>query len=391
MNSKSEIQLALKITTAASIILIAILSIIITSSFYASREWAYREFNEKVKMFTEWPRILNEVTKWDIGTMPWFIKKRSWPRDIVIIDDDGNIIKNELFDFTHNDIISLLRSENGRIDIKEIWEVSFLTYRQQIWGYSIFIFEDMERVYDFHFRLAIIAFLWSIIGFVIIFFLSRYLARLTIRPIQEHNKELESYSHNVAHELRTPLSVMRSNLELLRIKPENRFIQSTDDEISNMEHIIESLLFLAKPTRNTNENKKIDIIKITEECIEKYKLQEDIQWEKWNNQIKESIDGELYKRMFTNLIENAIKYKSGWSILVEIKDTVLSIKNTIEKEIPEEELLKLTKSFYQRDTSRNTEWYWLWLALVEKITKIFGWKMHISCTKNTFSVEIKMK
>jgi signal transduction histidine kinase len=73
---------------------------------------------------------------------------------------------------------------------------------------------------------------------------------------------------------------MRSNLELLRIKPENRFIQSTDDEISNMEHIIESLLFLAKPTRNTNENKKIDIIKITEECIEKYKLQEDIQWEK---------------------------------------------------------------------------------------------------------------
>ena len=439
MNEKTEIQLALKITTAASIILILILSIIIASSFYASREWLYREFSGKVRALTEWPKILNEVTKWDIGSMPWFIKKRSWPRDIVIIDDDGNVIKNELFDFTHDDIRSLLRSENGTINTKEIWEISYLTYRQKLWGYSLFMFEDMERIYDFHFRLIIIALFGSIFSFVIIFFLAKYLARLSIRPIQEHNKELESYSHNVAHELRTPLSVMRSNLELIGLKLgkfsthimwwisqkqeirgrkifskgayesvsdwENnfyndevrsfsdiqRFIQSTDDEISNMEHIIESLLFLAKPTKNKDENKKIDIIRLTEDSIEKYKLKEDIQWKTVNTNIRENIDPELYRRMLTNLIENAIKYKSEWSVFIEIKDNTLSIKNTIEKDIPEEELIKLTKSFYQRDTSRNTEWYWLWLALVEKITKMFGWKMSISCAKNAFLVEIKMK
>jgi len=139
MNSKSEIQLALKITTAASIILISILWIIITSSFYASREWIYREFSEKVRMLTEWPKMLNEVTKGDASAVPWFMKKRVWPRDIVIIDDDGNIIKNELFEFTHNEITSLLQSENGKIDTKEIWDVAYLTYRQQIWGYSLFI------------------------------------------------------------------------------------------------------------------------------------------------------------------------------------------------------------------------------------------------------------
>jgi len=177
----------------------------------------------------------------------------------------------------------------------------------------------------------VIAFIGSIIGFFVIFFLAKYLARLTIRPIQEHNKELESYSHNVAHELRTPLSVMRSNLELLRIKPEDRFIQSTDDEISNMEHIIESLLFLAKPTRNNIENRKVNIVKLTEECIEKYRAKDNIQWETENIDISENIDSELYKRMLSNLIENAIKYKSEWNVCIEIKDTILSIKNTVEK------------------------------------------------------------
>ena len=77
-----------------------------------------------------------------------------------------------------------------------------------------------------------------------------------------------------------------------------------------MEHIIESLLFLAKPTKNKDENKKIDIIKLTEDSIEKYKLKEDIQWKTVNTNIRENIDPELYRRMLTNLIENAIKYKS---------------------------------------------------------------------------------
>ena len=63
---------------------------------------------------------------------------------------------------------------------------------------------------------------------------------------------------------------MRSNLELLRIKPEPRFINSTDEEISGMERIIESLLFLAKPGES-NEKTELNITKKTEEIVEKYK------------------------------------------------------------------------------------------------------------------------
>ena len=55
---------------------------------------------------------------------------------------------------------------------------------------------------------------------------------------------------------------MKSNLELLRMKPESRFIDSTDEEIIGMERIIESLLFLAKPN-GSDEKKQLDITKKT--------------------------------------------------------------------------------------------------------------------------------
>lgn len=135
------------------------------------------------------------------------------------------------------------------------------------------------------------------------------MAHITIEPIREQSRELEAYSHNVAHELRTPLSIMRSNLELLRIKPESRFISSTDEEISGMERIIESLLFLAKPGESNNQ-KDLNITKKTEEIIEKYSQENTIKYTHEKKNILKKSSEELYNRILCNLIENAIKYKS---------------------------------------------------------------------------------
>lgn len=102
---------------------------------------------------------------------------------------------------------------------------------------------------------------------------------------------------------------MKSNLELLKIKPEERFIDSSNEEIIGMEHIIDSLLFIAKPkttitTQNINLNKK------TQEIITRYQDKAEINLTIQSKRIYQKIDEELYNRILTNLIENAIKYKS---------------------------------------------------------------------------------
>jgi len=52
---------------------------------------------------------------------------------------------------------------------------------------------------------------------VIIYFVSYFLAKFTIKPIEENNKKLKEYNHNLAHELKTPLAVIKSDLELLEM------------------------------------------------------------------------------------------------------------------------------------------------------------------------------
>lgn len=73
--------------------------------------------------------------------------------------------------------------------------------------------------------------------------------------------------------------------------------------------IIESLLFLAKPSDIDNQ-KEINITKKTEEIIEKYSNENAIKYIHEKKQVLKKSSEELYNRVLCNLIENAIKYKS---------------------------------------------------------------------------------
>lgn len=309
-------------------------------------------------------------------------------RDIIIFDKQKNIIKNEFFDLDENTLVYLFSVDERKDEVIEIMGHHYLVLRRNIeWG-TIFFFRDLTPLQSFHITLTVIALLWSLLWLIVIYLLSRYLARITIEPIREQSKELEAYSHNVAHELRTPLSIMKSNLELLRMKPESRFIDSTDEEIIGMERIIESLLFLAKPNW-TDEKKQLDITKKTEEIIEKYKDENSIKYTHEKKHLWKEANEELYTRVLCNLIENAIKYKSVWDITVVINKNSIIITNTIENNLSDDERRKITKVFYQWDTSRNSTGYWLGLALVKKIVEISGWTMDIITKERKFSVIIR--
>lgn len=383
-----EKKLAFKISIASFIILISILvSIIVTSYIYEYR-WIERELRAESNMADMNPGMREMMKNENISfRWPRNDVKHRWPRDIIVFDTAKNVIKND-FLFIDNLLIEQLflfqEKENNTIEINEH---TYLITRNNIDDTIIFFFRDLTPLRSFHFTLIIIALLGSLLGLIIIYLLSRYLARITIEPIREQSRELEAYSHNVAHELRTPLSVMRSNLELLRIKPEPRFINSTDEEISGMERIIESLLFLAKPGESS-EKKELNITKKTEEIIQKYKDENPIQFTHEKKHIFKKTNEELYNRILCNLIENSIKYKSEWEINIELTKNNIIISNIIDHDFSEIEEKNLTKVFYQWDISRNSTGYGLWLALVEKIVEISGWKMNIETKDQRFTVVI---
>lgn len=393
---KKERQLALHISGVSFLVFMIILWGIILWSYIYQMDRLKRDFLMETRIFEtdqNTPRI-QEMMKNMIGGNDQNIDPRrrwggpKWPRDIIVIDDNNIVIKNDIFELDDEDIKKISFTEMGHIDKQEIDEKSYLTYKIQSWSYSIIFFRDLSAMRDFHIRLAILALIASNVAFLIIYFLAGHLARITIEPIREHNEALESYNHNVAHELKTPLAIMRSNLELLKLKPEQKFIDSTTEEVISMEKIIETLLFLAKPTTGKDTEEIIDLSKSTQSMIDEYN-NSDIILQAPKKKIQIRGNTELFKRILMNLIDNALKYKSKWAVHITLQSEWITISNQIEENIPREELEKLTQMFYQWDQSRHTSGQWLGLALVKKIVEISGWKLVLESRENIFSAKIE--
>lgn len=384
-----EKKLAFKLSIAAFFIFTLTLSLIVWMSYIFS----YREIKKELREESQNILGIPEARDLFLSDRPSFPDRKNenrkrWPRDFIVINEKhGTIIKNDFLDLSKENIDALYSIRKYIISSITINGKDYLVSKNTVDSNSVLFFRDLSPLQSFHITLLSIAIVASFIGLFIIYALSRYLAKITIEPIKAQSRELEAYSHNVAHELRTPLSIMRSNLELLKIKPENRFIDSTDEEITGMEHIIDSLLFLAKPD-GKNNHQSINLVKKTEEIISKYQTEAIITFKSKSKNITKLTNDDLYTRIICNLIENAIKYKSGWEIDIILNNEYISISNSIEKNLSEVEQKNIIKVFYQWDSSRSSTGYGLGLALVNKITTILGWTMDIDTKSKKFIVKI---
>lgn len=385
-----EKKLAIKISWVVFLMLVLILGIVITTSYLFSYRQIKKELRQESQSIFNIPEareIFNNIKIWLPNNR--IDPRKRWPRDIIVINENNNsIIKNDFLDIDDKNLYTLYSIKRNIISEIIIDWKKYLVTKNTIDTNSVIFFRDLTPLQNFHMILLIVAIISSWLGLMITYLISRYFAHITIEPIRQQAIELEAYSHNVAHELRTPLSIMKSNLELLKIKPENRFIESSNEEITWMEHIIDSLLFLAKPKQN-NLTKKIDLIKKTQEIITRYQDKAEINLDIKAKVIYQNIDEELYNRIITNLIENAIKYKSEWVIQIKLDSHWMKIINSIEQDLSDQEQKNILKVFYQWDVSRNSSWYGLGLALVSKIIQIFDWQMEIISKNKQFIIEIQ--
>lgn len=195
----------------------------------------------------------------------------------------------------------------------------------------------------------------------------------------------KALSSSIAHELNTPVAVMKSSLEiyLMKNKVEDRelkeLLDNFDENIDRISKIIESLLFLNR--RENAISRKFDIKDLVEEIV--FDL-EDLAEEKNVNLISKMGSREIYtsdillERVLYNLGKNAIAYNKDGGLVefdfaedeenyfIYVRDTGLGID--------EEEKEKVFDLFYRVDESRNkkTGGYGIGLNLVKNIVEKLG-------------------
>ena len=226
---------------------------------------------------------------------------------------------------------------------------------------------------------------------------SYFLSKKTLKPIEENlNLQMEFIS-NASHELKTPITVITMENEvLLREKNHSKEellhqIKSNLEEVTSLSKLVNILLELARNNKITLE--KIKVIDVVNNACDKIKVLS----KKKNITILNNIDNlkilankDILEEVIVIILDNAIKYSD--------KNTTIKIYNKnskifIEDEgigIKEKDLKYIFDRFYRADKSHSTEGYGLGLSLAKHLTEKM--KLKISAYNNkekgsTFVIE----
>ena len=194
------------------------------------------------------------------------------------------------------------------------------------------------------------------------------------------------FSGNAAHELRTPLAIMQTKLELFAAEHKNmegdtaELVRSQEEQLDRLSRLVHTLLEMSNLS-SAPRSERIELAPLVEEIITDLTplaSQNDITMEQdCDNVVITGSDALIYRLVF-NLIENAVKYnRRGGSVSVSVhmenNDAVVRVSDT-GCGIPEEYRESIFQPFFRVDKSRSRQMggVGLGLALVHEIAVLHG-------------------
>lgn len=218
------------------------------------------------------------------------------------------------------------------------------------------------------------------VGSMIVFFLAVYsMSKWIVAPVQETWDAHKRFIADASHELKTPLTIILADSELLLEKhPDDPWLASLHEEATRMKQLIYSLLELARyDALPTSVKERFDLSAMCEKIslgLEEYAYEKKVL-------IEESfephilIDGEKENmhRLISLLFDNAIKYAPEESMIhVRLVNKDHHFLFTIENKghLSSEQMQHIFDRFYKTDESRKKDGsYGLGLAIAKEIAQ----------------------
>lgn len=218
--------------------------------------------------------------------------------------------------------------------------------------------------------------------------LSYYLARRTLKPIEDNMEAQVQFVSDASHELRTPLTAIRTTNEVALRNPKLTHKQSVDilrqnvDDIVTLQALTDGLLALATQGADAVRIEKLSLQDIASEAMNRVVRQAQAKAISVNDQVPAIMvmaDYQATVQAVIILLENAIKYSPRQATITlkgvkKGKQVVLQIGDNGPGIAPHD-VDRIFDRFYRADQSRSakhTAGHGIGLALAKKIIEQQG-------------------
>ena len=219
-------------------------------------------------------------------------------------------------------------------------------------------------------------------GYLIVFGIMVIVSKIVVKPFYENMEKQKQFITDASHELKTPLTIMSADIEVLEIENgENEWLNSIKNQINRLTTMTKNLTLMAKTNedKTTYEMNDFDISSKLNEAIDDITTLLRTKDKNLVTEIEEGIiihaNEELIRELFMILLENSYKYSLG-DVFVQLKKDGKNIELEFSNDaiVPDGNLDYLFDRFYRLDSSRNskTGGNGIGLALAKTIVDIHG-------------------
>ncbi len=238
---------------------------------------------------------------------------------------------------------------------------------------------------------------------------SYYLARRTLRPIEEALEMQKRFAGDASHELRTPLTAMQTEIEVALRSPDLTkkgavdLLKSNLEEVAKLKSLSEGLLALATARGNNKPHEKVSSAQIVDAAINQANKPAAAKKIKIKSSVKDSVvagNCQQLVNLLVILLDNAIKYSpSGSQVNITAKSqdnqAVISVSDQ-GIGIASADLAHIFERFYRADISRSkntAQGYGLGLAIAKKIAELNHGSIRVKSAPgkgSTFTVRLPL-
>ena len=229
---------------------------------------------------------------------------------------------------------------------------------------TMYIFVDCTRELNNFKTFLLISIIVGISAFIVLFILVFFLSGKVMKPVAESYDKQKRFITDASHEIKTPLTVIGANIEVLEMQGvQNKWTDSVKEQVKRLTSLTEKLVFLARMDEESQSVKVTDfsISDAVEETVKPFSavavsngLSIDCDVQK---NITFSGDESMIRQLVSILVDNAIKYcDERGKVSVTLKNIGGKIRLSVSNPAQDlnGDLNLLFERFYRADKSRNS-------------------------------------